>query len=382
MKNWLIKITANRETLSKYIFLILLIATIISAFFQKAVGALLWSGYLFIAELCRHSPYIAGALVLLLLWLAYRFFAGNWSIIEVVRGLDNRWSTSKCQFFLWTVVALFSYATIYAARLGAHKLLSGVSDSGPDIPSNLLLAMGISITSAVAAKGITVTQLNNADTTKDQIHPAQAQFSDLIRDDAGAIDLTKVQLLGWTIIAIGAYLTNVGRTVHLINGFTKLPDIDPALMVLMGLGHGAYLGKKLILTTTPAIYKVDPPAVQLGADITITGSSFGATQVGSIITLNGTPPEQPVVVKSWSDTSICFTVTSPPFSIGATAVAVTVDSEDSNRATLNVLKQASALGNGAQQIGSNTPYPTSVPVSQPNSVAASNGSLGAGGDHR
>jgi hypothetical protein len=32
-----------------------------------------------------------------------------------------------------------------------------------------------------------------------------------------------------------------------------LPDIDTALMVLMGLGHGAYLGKKLILTTSPAI---------------------------------------------------------------------------------------------------------------------------------
>jgi hypothetical protein len=32
-----------------------------------------------------------------------------------------------------------------------------------------------------------------------------------------------------------------------------LPDIDTALMVLMGLGHSAYLGKKLILTTSPAI---------------------------------------------------------------------------------------------------------------------------------
>jgi hypothetical protein len=37
-----------------------------------------------------------------------------------------------------------------------------------------------------------------------------------------------------------------------------LPDIDPALVVLMGLGQAAYLGKKLISTTTPILHEPGP----------------------------------------------------------------------------------------------------------------------------
>jgi len=48
--------------------------------------------------------------------------------------------------------------------------------------------------------------------------------------------------------------------------------------------------------------------VSIGADLTLTGSSFGATHVGSVITLQGIAPDPPVVVKSWSDTSIVLTV--------------------------------------------------------------------------
>lgn len=35
-----------------------------------------------------------------------------------------------------------------------------------------------------------------------------------------------------------------------------LPNIDTSLMVLMGLGHAAYLAKMMIATTTPAITDV------------------------------------------------------------------------------------------------------------------------------
>src|SRR5215469_6464668 len=138
-----------------------------------------------------------------------------------------------------------------------------------DISTNLLLAMGFSVASAVAAKGITVSQLSNGTGTKEGVNPDDAQLADLVQDDSGTIDLTKVQLMGWTIIAIGAYLASVARTIHEIKNFKSLPDIDPALMVLMGLGHSAYLARKLIVTTAPTILKVTPSYVRIGDEVTL-----------------------------------------------------------------------------------------------------------------
>ena len=364
------KISANGNSVAKYVFWLLVILTVVFFWQQKALGACVWSLSQSILTLCRSSSFLVGIAVLLLLWAFYRFLAGSWNAMEIIRGADNRLSTSKFQFFLWTLTALFAYASLYAARIGTGNAVS----PGPDIPGNLLLAMGFSIASAVAAKGITVNQLNNGTGTKDHINPDDARSGDLVKDDSGAIDLTKIQVIGWTIIAIGAYLASVARTIHDINNFKSLPDIDPALMVLMGLGHGAYLGKKLIVTTTPTISKVTPTYVSIGADVALTGSSFGATQLGSVITLQGIAPDQPVVVKSWSDTSIVLTVSAPPFSVGQTAIAVTVDSEDSNKATVTVVDQKPALsqGNGASKL---PPAITSVPISTPKSVPSTNGAL-------
>jgi hypothetical protein len=107
-------------------------------------------------QFCAAFPYAVGMLVLILLWVLFRCATGDWDIFEAVRGKDQRWSTSKCQLFLWTLVALFSYASVYAARLGAGKLVDANGSVKADIPANLLLAMGFSVTSAVAAKSITV----------------------------------------------------------------------------------------------------------------------------------------------------------------------------------------------------------------------------------
>lgn len=293
--------------------------------------------YGFVCVLCRLHPYLAGYSVLILLWAAYGFFGGNWSPVELIRGVDKRLSTSKCQFFMWTIVALFSYASVYAARIGAATIGSPSNSSAPDLPGNLLLAMGFSITSAVAAKGITVTGINNGSLSKEHVDEKDATSGDLVKDDAGAIDLTKVQVLGWTIIAIGAYLANVIRVIH-TEKLATLPDIDTALMVLMGLGHGAYLGKKLVLTTSPAITNCKPSEQQVGKEVTLLGSSFGATQGGSKIRIDGVDREAlAIAVTSWSDTQVVFTIPRSVSLCGPRAVTVTVDGEDSNSVSLKVL---------------------------------------------
>jgi putative Ig domain-containing protein len=91
----------------------------------------------------------------------------------------------------------------------------------------------------------------------------------IFQDDNGSPDLSKIQMVGWTLIALAAYLINVAHQIHQIHhnpgADLSLPDIDAALMVLMGLAQGTYVGKKLVSTnptlaiTTPK--KLSPAAV-------------------------------------------------------------------------------------------------------------------------
>jgi hypothetical protein len=361
----------NLETATKWIFAGLVVLTIgVAVFANEAIGT--WGSLVcaWVGRRCHDVPYIIGFAVLLLLWLFYRISAGDWNILETTRGADNRWSTSKCQFFLWTVVALFSYASLYAARIGAGVLTT----NDFNIPTNLLLAMGLSVTTAVAAKGITVSQLSDQTATKEHIDAKDAQTGDLIKDDGGAIDLTKVQMLGWTIVALGAYIASVAYAVQHIQPTTKLPDIDTALMVLMGLGQGAYLAKKLITTSTPTISKIDPAKVRPGREVTINGTSFGVAQGQALIAIDGVVPAPPLAVKSWSDTSIAFLMPNPPlpagFPTGQKPVSITLDGgTKSNSYPITILPRGPQISAITLAVGS-----TSLTISGSGFGAAQSGS--------
>jgi hypothetical protein len=218
------------------------------------------------------------------------------------------------------------------------------------IPTNLLLAMGFSVTTALAAKGITVSQLNNSTTAKEHVATEDAEFGDLVKDDGGAIDLTKVQMLGWTLIALGAYFAQVvDKVVGLGFGSAAtasvvLPNIDTSLMVLMGLGQAAYLAKKIITTTTPAISGVAgslPAGARPGSDVTLKGSAFGTARGDSAITFDGVNAGFPV--KSWSDTEIAFFLEDPALHLipAKKPVGVIVSSQKSNSVTLTILRRPS-----------------------------------------
>lgn len=330
----------NRSTTSaaKWVFFILLVLIALAFGFERAVSQ--WGDSICprLAGLCNNIPFVFGALVLLLLWACYRFLSGLWNPLEIVRGVDKRWSTSKFQFFLWTIVALLCYSSFFAKRIGAGVL----NPSSFAVPQNLLLAMGLSVTTALAAKGITTSQINRGDISKEHVGSDEAQTSDLISDDGGTIDLTKVQLLGWTVIAIGAYLASVVHTIRHVTAASKMPDIDLALMVLMGLGQGAYVAKKMIFNSSPLITNVDPPKPRPGREVKLTGTSFGTTQGNGDIAINGVIPTPHVSIKSWGDTSIIFILPGPPlpagWSAGQQAVSVVIDDgTDSNSMRFELL---------------------------------------------
>jgi len=198
-------------------------------------------------------PYLVGLGAVVGLWIAAGVATGTWSILKYVEGADGRPSTSKFQWLFWTMVVFFAYTVLYAARARY-----GYLDELPAIPQNVLLAMGFSAATMTAAKAITQSYLNGGKLKKPVPHPEDKKAtaaSALVNDDDGSADLSKIQMLGWTFLIAAIYLSRVVQIVGAYNlrdnDLTSLPDIDTALMVLMGLGHGAYVGKKAATTTPP-----------------------------------------------------------------------------------------------------------------------------------
>jgi hypothetical protein len=229
------------------------------------------------------------------LWLIGGTLASNFNPLSFAMGADNRLSTSKLQVLLWTATIGFVYVMFYADRAVWKNDFSPLTD----IPSNVLVVLGISVTTAVAAQAITGSQASaNPDTKTAKAEPSYDP-SALVRNDDGATpSLTKIQLLFWTVVAVVIYLiTSFHQLANITScGDTKVtpivpcfPDIDTTLMIFMGLGHATYVGGKLASPAQPALTSATgaPPAAgAAGRVVTILGTNLGLA-TGSI-SMNGT----------------------------------------------------------------------------------------------
>jgi hypothetical protein len=239
--------------------------------------------------------------------------------IGLIRGEDGRLSTSKFQFFWWTGVVVFSYVALFAADAqntwgsmscpkttavepAAQRTDPWCPISG--IPPNVLLAMGFSLITLATAKGVTSAYVSSGRIIKSQGTPS---IADLVSQDGVASpDLAKVQMLTWTLVATATYLlSTVAAVPHFSGG--SLPDISSALMVLMGLGQGAYLGNKIVTSQNIVINRLDPPRGGApGTTLSVVGSGFGdkagIVQFGDVVAAialdtNGAPQWGDAMVK-------------------------------------------------------------------------------------
>lgn len=157
-------------------------------------------------------------------------------------GTDGRTSTSKTQAVLWTCAVAFGYLAVFIERW-----IHGDTSVGLAVPQNLLLAMGFSGTSMVAAKAATTTFVARG--IVDKSHSG-APLGGLLTDDSGNPDLGKIQNMAFTFLALAIYLIKLASQ----GDATTLPtlvDIDATLMVLMGISHASYLGDKLATKGAP-----------------------------------------------------------------------------------------------------------------------------------
>jgi hypothetical protein len=294
-----------------------------------------------------YLPYLLGV-VGVIVYGAISGLAGPKSggVLGAIRGEDGRLSTSKFQFFLWTGVVIFVWVAIFVAQ-AIPGALACTTSSNPAIPANVLLAMGFSVITLATAKGVTSAYVYAGRTAKGSNNPWS--WSDLVcGDDGSRPDLSKIQMLAWTIIAAASYLyTSLARVAVYTHGTSPgppcgLPDIDPALMALMGIGQGAYLGTKIVQTATVILRSLSKPQTYAGDTVTINGSGFG-NQTGSVYfgrVAAVLAADQP----AWTDTAIKVVVPAidsadnQPFKPGDTVmVGVLLAGADGTSSTGNTL---------------------------------------------
>ncbi len=244
--------------------------------------------------------YLVGlAFLLIYLALASLLTRKRAGFLTAAIGEDGRYSTSKFQFLVWTGVVVFAYAALFAIY-ELRSITPGVP--GWSLPPNVLLAMGFSVITMATAKGVTSSYVYSGRSPK---LPAMrpARLADLVAaDDSGIPDLSKVQMLIWTFIAIAVYVFQVNAAMGSGTDLGKFPDIDQTLMILMGIGQGAYLGTKIASGGGGAtIAKLNPEFGPIGTSVAISGSGFGSQ--GVVLFGSAT-----VVPASYRDTSVVFTV--------------------------------------------------------------------------
>jgi hypothetical protein len=205
----------------------------------------------------KWAAILIGLGALVLLDFAVFLGCGTWNPWKIVLGEDKRPSTSKFQWFLWLTVVLFAYVTLWVirARGGDYSAL-------PDIPVNVMAVLGISTGTAAIAKGIAVANAPRraaaaaaraaapgatlAGPAPQLDPPAGEPAHGLLVDDSTNLpDIAKVQMVGFTFVALGIFLATLFHQIASAPVTTTLPDIDSTLLVLMGISQGGYLAKKL-----------------------------------------------------------------------------------------------------------------------------------------
>ncbi|HEV2853392.1 MAG TPA: hypothetical protein VHC97_11365 [Thermoanaerobaculia bacterium] len=189
---------------------------------------------------------VTAALLWIIAWLAIR--GTGYGLARFLVGRDNRYSKSKFQIAIWFGTVITAYLATLALRWWASvpSLVGGV-----DIPQNLLLLSGISALSFGTAKGITQGKENRAEAAGVPAKPVadHPRFpSDLVSDDSGQPDLGDFQMVVITLIAVGVYVVQMFDFLSLLHlsAQVSLPDVDPTLLGIFGISHGAYITKKAV----------------------------------------------------------------------------------------------------------------------------------------
>lgn len=206
-----------------------------------------------------------------------------WKFWNIIRGDDWYPSLSLFQFFLWTVVILFSFIFLTIIRID-HHLLPSLSAfvSTPTIPSTLLVLMGISVTTPIVSTALSSNKYSIGSSFDP---PDRLPGLGTMLQEGCKPSLTRFQMFAWTLISIAiffgsTYVTIADNLDNVTN--LSLPNVDPTLLVLMGISQIAYIGGKAV-SRNPGVTSIYPRVIAVkdlkridrSQLISIFGSGFG-----------------------------------------------------------------------------------------------------------
>ena len=237
-------------------------------------------------------------------------------------GADDRVSTSKVQFALWTLALAYALLVI--------TFHDAVYPPG-SLDARYLLLLGFPAGAAVSAKAITMGQLSNGTVSKkpakfEKKTPATA-VKDIVSNDQGDLDLGDTQYLIFTLVTLVAFF------IAFFHDPAKLPVLPDTLVGLTSASAAAYVAKKAASPAAPVkLAAVSPQKGPVTTIVKIFGSGFGNATAG-----NGESPDitfgglAAVVLGGWTDTMVRATL--PPGLPQGTA-DVQVIAPDGRTATL------------------------------------------------
>ncbi len=187
-----------------------------------------------------------GAAAVLGIWWLWKFLTRGaqggapLSVRSLVTGKDNRFSLSKLQAVAWFFAIFFGYVATYVVRVRSGN----VATLG-ELPENLVLLLAFSAGGALGAKWLTAYKVKAGLQKQAADAPAMRDFTS---DDQGYSAWNKLQLFYFTVLALAIYGVGLVRALQLATPDNPplLPNVDTTLVVLMGVSHGAYLGKKIV----------------------------------------------------------------------------------------------------------------------------------------
>lgn len=200
-----------------------------------------------------------GGMLLLLITIALMVKRFNFLPYILLDRATNTYSLSKFQAFVWTITLFGSY--LYVA------ICNGILKDGkiPDFNVTLLGLMGISYGGLISANHL------NKKNPKNEINVRPPSLSNLIMQN-GMIDITRLQLFGFTMLTIYLYFFNL-YNANILDG---MPDIPNTLHGLLLSSQGGYLGGKMIGDKT-AVNHINPSRVSISEKnitISLIGSGF------------------------------------------------------------------------------------------------------------
>jgi hypothetical protein len=187
----------------------------------------------------------------------------------------NLMSLARFQLTAWTLVLCSGYVTIAIARVFA-----GVPDPlMVQFPTEVWQLLGLSATSTVGASLVIKNKMSKdpadesaltkrvaaqtGDSVQDvidnrqgiayaNVSPKDAHFSDIFEGDELAntayIDLGKVQMFFFTLVAVVAYVADLYNVMRISTPaqIASLPTVSSGLLAVLGISHAAYLGSKAV----------------------------------------------------------------------------------------------------------------------------------------